>query len=293
MLVRIRGLSPLSGFAILAGAALFLATSGLLKHGGNRSPEAWSPELSVVLPYYVAGIMAAGDRYLAANLQVIRGQVVAHRLGDNKQKGLFTRLLRNASRLNPAQEDGYYLAQAVLPWNGYVGINQETQARAAKARSWDWLPLFFRAFNRYYFLREPGPASAILRQAADRAAPENRESLLANAARWRAVGKNPEEALRVLRAMIQGTPQGPLRQNLRARRIQLEGLLKLREAAEAYRRETGEAPTDLEKLLGYGGLQEIPEDPLGEGYILKETGKVVITPPKPLREDFQLSEAIK
>lgn len=279
--------------ATVAGAALFWTTLAPLDRADERAPDAWAPEFAVVLPPGLATVMAGGDPYLAANLQVIRGNVVATRLEGAEQKALFTRLLRNAIQLNPAHEDGYYLAQAVLPWNGYIEVNQEIQAAAAEARPRDWLPLFFQAFNRYYFLREPGPASDILRKAAGRASPDNRQSLLANAARWRAVGQDPEEALRIIRGMVKGAPEGPLRRNLRARQVQLQGLLKLRQAAEAYRRDKGKPPDHPEALLGYSGLEEIPEDPFGEGYVIGDSGRIVITPPKPLREDFDLSEELQ
>ncbi|MFP4561477.1 MAG: hypothetical protein ACLFQ3_09145 [Thiohalorhabdus sp.] len=278
---------------VLAGAGVFLGTSPLLKRIGAQEPKAWDPELSVVLPPSLATAMAGGDPFLAANLQVIRGKVVANRLEGDTEKALFARLLANASRMNPAHEDGYYIAQSILPWNGYVQANQRIQKAAAEARSWDWLPLFFRAFNRYYFLREPGPASAILRDAAMRAPAANREKLLASAVRWRALGREPGEALRIVRAMVEGTPEGDLRRNLRARQTQLEGLLKLRDAAEAFRKEEGRGPRSLKELVGYGGLQALPEDPFKDGYTLNDAGKVVITPPKPLREEPGLPEGMQ
>jgi hypothetical protein len=257
--------------------------------GLDRKINAWDPELSLILPPPIATLMTAGDPYLAANLQVIRGLVVSTKLDTPEQKALFAQLMVNANRLNPAHEDGYYVAQAILPWNGWIEENQEIQSASADARPWDWLPVFFQAFNRYYFLMEPGPASTILQRAAERASPGNREALLANAARWKALGSDPKEALRVIRAMLASNPSKPLQQELRARAMQIHGLIELRKAAEAYRQRKGESPSRLSELEGHGGLNSLPRDPFGEGYVLNREGVVVIKRPKPLQERFQHS----
>ncbi|HKL78640.1 MAG TPA: hypothetical protein VJ985_09825 [Gammaproteobacteria bacterium] len=279
--------SLLGPLLALAGGLLFLSTTSQLQQT-ERAVKPWDPDLSVVLPAPVAAVMAGGDPYLAANMQVIRGLVVSTHLDSPEQKALFARLLTNASELNPAHEDGYYLAQALLPWNGYVEENQAIQAAAGEARPWDWLPVFFQAFNRYYFLKEPGPASDILRQAAERASPKNRPALLANAARWRAAGRDPQQALRVIRAMLAAHPSGPLNRELQARETQLQGLLRLREAAAAYRQQRGGSPSSVADLVGHAGLERVPRDPFGEGYVINEAGRVVVTPPKPLRQKPQL-----
>ena len=274
------------------GTGLFLATSAPL-HQKAPAVDPWAPELNLVLPPPVATLLAAGDPYLAANLQVIRGSVVATHLESPGQKRLFGRLLESASRLNPAHEDGYYLGQAILPWAGQVARNQRIQKRAEAARPWDWLPSFFRAFNLYYFRKKPAEAAPILGKAADRASPRNRESLLALAAQWTSLGYQPKQALKVVRQLAAGAGPGPLRRHLAARQKQLRGLMRLQKAAAAFRKEEGRPPRSFEALIGYGGLQQIPDDPLGEGFRLDARGEVSVKPPRALKQDPGLPEDLK
>jgi hypothetical protein len=241
----------------------------------------------------VATLLAAGDPYLAANFQVIRGSVVATHLDSPGQKALFGRLMEGASRLNPAHEDSYYLSQAILPWNGQVARNQRIQERAEAARPWDWLPAFFRAFNLYYFRKAPGEAAPILGQAASRASPRNRETLMALAAQWTSLGYQPEQALKVVRRLAAGAGSGPLKRHLARRAEQLRGLIRLREAAAAFQAAEGRPPESFEELVGHGGLQRVPEDPLGEGYRLNARGEISIKPPRSLEQAPGLPEGLE
>ncbi len=276
---------------ILAGVIGFVLSNGLLKVH-EREAEPWDPRLELVLPPSLSVVLAGGDRHLAANLQAIRGAVVATHLEDSGQKALFARLMDSTTRLNRAHEDGYYISQSILPWAGLVEANQRIQARAMAGRPWDWLPAFFRGFNLYYFRKRPGEAAPFIREAARRST-GNRQSLMAMAAHWEALGHDPREALKVIAAMADSTRAGRLKRRLQARRTQLQGLIRLREAAKAYRANRGKAPESFDALIGFARLEAIPQDPLGEGYVLTKEGEVRIKRPRPLRQDPQLPEKLR
>ncbi|MCB1942779.1 MAG: hypothetical protein KDI53_12195, partial [Candidatus Accumulibacter sp.] len=114
-----------------------------------------SPEMEVAMPRFVQVLMAAGDRYLAANLDVFRALVVsaARMAADNYR--ILSIVQSDAGWLNPAHEDNYYLAAAILPWAGEISATQYILRMATEARPFDSGPPFFYAFNEMHFLKNP------------------------------------------------------------------------------------------------------------------------------------------
>jgi hypothetical protein len=49
--------------------------------------------------------------------------------------------------------------------------------------------------------------------------------------------------------------------------VQLENLFTLQKAVNSYNEKTGNYPESLEKLVENGYIPEIPEDPMGKGYV--------------------------
>jgi len=270
---------PLAALGLLfAGTLLFTAGNA---HWALRPVEghSFNATIRTVPPPPVAVAMAFGDRYLAADLATIHAFVAADDLTRDAQKAQLARLLSVSIELNPAHEDAYYLMEAMLPWQGRVDQAQRLLRKAEKARPWDWMPPFFRAFNRYYFFREPIAGAQILQKVAERSSPKRAAQLRAVAGRWSALGHSPERALELVQAMTKGVPAGPLRRNLDQRAAQLRGLIQLREANRAFQRQKEHPPPDLEALVGFAGLKGIPQDPTGEGFILDEEGRVRVRPP--------------
>jgi hypothetical protein len=92
---------------------------------------------------------------------------------------------KDASWLNPAHEDNYYIATAILPWEGQVDPTQVILRRATLARFFDYQPPFYYAFNQVHFKGDAFGASEWLRQAAEKLPdPEERVTLADFAARW-------------------------------------------------------------------------------------------------------------
>jgi hypothetical protein len=57
----------------------------------------------------------------------------------------------------------------------------------------------------------------------------------------------------------------------------LDGLLALRAALADFKaKHQGSMPSVWEQLIGYGGLEVFPEDPLGAGYVLDDRGELQV-----------------
>jgi hypothetical protein len=238
--------------------------------------------LRVRLPIPVQLAYAGGDRYLAANLGVFRSLMVDARVTERETYRVQAQLQADAAFFNPYHEDNYYVAAAILPWNGQVELGQSVLLQAAQVRQWDMWPAFFYAFNAMYFERNMQRAGHWAEVAAQRH-PTNAAALREMAAKWYERGDDPQFALNILAAMREQSRDENFRALLQARIERLQGLLQLRDAAAAYLAEHGVHPAGLDDLLGYGGLQAIPQDPLELGYALSEEGQPVLVDHKPKR----------
>lgn len=263
---------PLLVAALCWGA---FAYSGLRLHDYQRLDQRLEV-LRVRLPLLVQLLYSGGDPYLAANLNVFRSVVVDTGVTERETYRIQGQLQMDAARLNPLHEDNYYLAAAILPWNGQVEASQNVLLPAANARKWDMWPAFYYAFNAMYFERDMTKAGHWAEVAAQRH-PRNAPALRSMAAAWYERQNDSAVALDVLRNMYAQSRDKDFRQLLGWRIARLEGLLALRAALAEYRKQhQGELPASWEQLIGYGGLKVFPEDPLGAGYTLDASGELQV-----------------
>ncbi len=254
----------------LAGAALFLLASEKLDAYQRGFPQA---ELQVVLPRVVQVGLAGGDRYLAANVAVVRSLLNPLWAESYDHYLVQARLQVDAAALNPRHEDNYYVAAALLSWSSHVKEAEEVLLRAAEARPFDMLPPLYLGFDYFYFDRNAAEGSRWMYEAARRAADEqNRISLSRIASRWAERGQDARDALRMVEAMIQQARGLALKRYLEQRATRLRGLIQLQEAAHAYRDQTGKAPSSLDDLLRANLIKQVPADPQGRGYALDAQG---------------------
>ena len=229
--------------------------------------------LRVRLPQLVQLAYSAGDPWLAANLNVFRGLMVDVSVREAETYRVQGQLQRDAAFFNPLHEDNYYLAAAILPWNGQVEAAQDVLLRASEARHRDMWPPFYYAFNAMYFEHDMTRAARWAELAATRS-PDAAPALRAMASAWYERGDDPRVAMEVLEKMFEDSRDENFRKLLSARYIRLRGLLALREAMADYRERHGEAPAQLDQLVGYGALKAVPEDPLRAGYVLDAESQV-------------------
>lgn len=229
--------------------------------------------LRVRLPRLVQLAYSASDPWLAANLNVFRSLMVDVNTREAETYRIQGQLQVDAAFFNPWHEDNYYLAAAILPWNGQIEAGQEVLLRASNARQWDMWPAFYYAFNTMYFEHDMQKAGQWAEVSATRD-PDNAAALRAMAAAWYELGDDPRLAMDILEKMYEGSRDASFRALLVARYQRLQGLLSLRQALVAYRAQHGAPPQRIEQLVGYGNLDAVPQDPLKAGYILDAFGQV-------------------
>lgn len=244
-------------------------------------------ELQVALPLFVQVFMTAGDRYLAANLAAIRALVVATDKMRPEDYRILGKIQEDASWLNPAHEDNYYTATAILPWNGELDAAQTILARATKARYFDYQPAFYYAFHLLHFKGDAVGASAWMREAAEKL-PEGEERLIMQnlAARWMDRAQDTDLAIRIVEAMAQQARRKDFRAYLEQRVARLRALKQLRAAAERFREQSGRPLVKLQDLVDAGYVLAIPADPFGFGFDVDKRGQVVLrtSPPAPQKK---------
>lgn len=269
-----RRLSNLPLWLCLAfGFTCWLAISGLT----GLPRHATAPELLVTLPRFAQVAMAAGDRHLAANLAGFRVLVAATERMGKEDYAVQARLQEDIAWLNPAHEDNYYIAAAILPWNGYVDASQHVLKRAGEARPFDWTPLFYYAFNLYHFGRDPAQASRWLLIGSERAKEAQDQWALQNvAARWIEKGYETSNAANQVESMANSAPPGAFRKYLHVRAARLQELSRLQKLTDRYTMRYGTKLAQLEDLVAAGMIESIPRDPLGFGYDLDADGKPIL-----------------
>lgn len=266
--------------AALLLALVFVATAERLKSAPRKSV---SVEMQVALPLFVQVFMAMGDRYLAANLSAIRALVVATDRMQPEEYRILGRVQEDVSWLNPAHEDNYYIAFAILPQYGEVDAAQTILARASRARFFDYQPSFFYAFNQWYYKQDPAGASAWLREAAEKLSdPDQRLTMQNLAARWMDKVQDTELAIRVVETMAREARRKDFRAYLELRVVRLRQLQQLRTAAVTYRERFGRPLPNLQELVDSGLLPALPTDPFGFGFALDPRGEIVLrtSPPR-------------
>lgn len=258
---------------IAAGIGLFAAGNQV----AARRPPAESP-LSVSLPVPLQLLYTGGDRFLAANVGAWRAVMVGTGKLPLETLQALARVQEDVSWLNPWHEDNYYTATAVLPWGGAVDATQTILARATEARRNDVYPPFYYGFNQLYFRADlAGAVDSLLLAAAHATDDDERQALTVMAARWSETNDDTTAAIEALRVMAARTKDAALANYLGLRRQRLETLLLVQEAARRFQSRHGRAATQIAELKTGGFLTELPEDPLGGGYLIRG-GKPVLLP---------------
>lgn len=233
----------------------------------------------VAVPRWVQVLVVGGDRYLAANVGFFRALLVG---GGKLSEGSYPILARvhtDVALLNPAHEDNYYLATAILPWQGELKATQLVLSQAIASRHQDVLPPFFYAFNQWYFLHDVPGAVRHLHLAAERERDEgNRVALLGMVAGWSESGHDRHIAIVILKAMAEQSRHPQVREYLLQRVGRLVQLDELEQAVALFRQRQGRAPHVLEELVHAGLIIRVPRDPLGKAFRIDANGQVLIAP---------------
>lgn len=255
----------------LVGCAAYEALVSAL-YARPRPPVA--TEMQVIIPRVVQVLMSAGDRYLAANLAGFRALVVSTETMKPESYRLLGAVQSDVAWLNPAHEDNYYIAAAILPWAGEVAATQYILRQATAARPFDSGPPFYYGFNELHFLKNPVEGAMWLRVAASHTTDEMEQIQLQQiAALWVSRGEDMELSIRLHRAMAKETRHKGFARFLEKRARRLENLLMLDRAIARYSEATGQLPIRVEHLVKFSILPAIPTDPFGMRYVIDANGK--------------------
>lgn len=270
------GLSRSDWLGIAALAAALGAYALANQRIGSLPRTGDDPEFSVRLPVPAQVLMAVGDRHLAADLAGFRVLVADTARMRPEDYALQAGLQRDIAFLNPAHEDNYYIAAAILPWGGQLEAAQFVLKRAAAARPMDYQPLFYFGFNLYHFYRKPGEGAAALLAGVGRTDDVQDQMALKNtAAMWMERGYTVGEAANRVEAMAKASPPGGFRKYLLIRAERLRTLERLRALARSHEERVGRPLREIDELVRSGLLDELPRDPLRVGFAVDEKGEPV------------------
>ncbi|MBK7423065.1 MAG: hypothetical protein IPJ48_08205 [Propionivibrio sp.] len=255
---------------LLLGALLFVSASVSLRQQKRINA---SPEIQVALPLFVQVFMAGGDRFLAANLGAIRALITETAKMHPDEYKILGKVQVDASWLNPAHEDNYYIASATLPWNGQVDAAQTVLRRASLARPFDYQPAFYYAFNLLQFKGDAAGASEWLRTAAAKLPDDDERLTMENfAARWLDKAEDLGLAIAVVESMAKQAKRKDFRNYLQQARNACASCLRCGRRLALSSKKNGRPVQSLEQLVDAGLISGIPVDPFGVGYALDPAG---------------------
>lgn len=233
-------------------------------------------EMQTALPRFVQVAMTGGDRYLAANIAMFRALVASTERMEKENFRIQGIVQRDAAWLNPAHEDNYYIAAAILPWVGEYDAAQDILAWASAARPFDYQPAFYYAFDLLQFKHDSLQGARWLQVAARQTRDENERLMLEQmAAQWVERGNQPRLAARVVEAMAEHARPKAFKDFLLKRVQRLNSLADLGDAVANYRKRYGQSPRALSDLVSSGLIPRLPVDPLGVGFTLNAAGDPV------------------
>lgn len=236
-----------------------------------------SPDMQVAIPRFAQVFMAAGDRYLAANVAGFRALVASTENMGADNFPILAKVQADVSWFNPAHEDNYYIAAAILPWYSEVDAAQYILRRASLARPFDWQPAFYHGFNAFHFRRDVLSGAEWMRIAARSTSDQMMQIQLQQiAAVWVTKGEDRRLAIQMQRSMAKETRHKAFANFLEKRAVRLENILLLEEALMRFHGRLGNYPANLSQLIGSGDLAGLPVDPFGATYRLSDNGKIAV-----------------
>lgn len=269
------------GIVLSLAAVLFAGYVAIVPGLYARPRTPVSAEMEIAIPRFAQVLMAAGDRFLAADMGGFRALVASTENMTAENYRILGLVQSDISWFNPAHEDNYYIAAAILPWNGELEAAQRILKAASEARLFDWQPAFYYAFNSFHFLKDPADGAKWLRIAAMHTTDEIEKIQLQQvAALWAGKGDDLEFAIRMHRAMARETKHKSFANFLEKRAQRLENLLLLQRAIDRFIERTGQKATNMQQLVDSGILSAIPPDPFGSLYIINENGKPEVVQPR-------------
>ena len=269
--------------ALLLAALFAVHVHALDKAGEERKILPSGEGGGLVIPSSVLKITSLEFKGIVSDLLFIRAMVFEGSTYERKEWPRIKReelqwlnnVLTASSDLDPYFSDPYYLANAVLVWDGMIHETNILLEKGTRYRDWDWMLPFFAGFNNFYFLHDNMKAADYLMTASQRPGPS--EPLASLAARLAFKEKKTENAILFLEAVAKKTEDERLKKEYETRVRALQARLFLERSVSAYKDKFGRTPVSLKRLTEQGIIKEIPTDPYGGKFSVSPEGEISST----------------
>ena len=177
--------------------------------------------------------------------------------------------------LDPGYREAYLMSGMGLIHNfsdANLALPILEKGMAANPDSWE-LPYWY-GYDQYFYLDDSATASKYFMMAARKpGAPKTNWGLLVNVSRESGYYENAYWAMQV---MYESAKSEKVKTIYAKKLVQLQNVLLIQKAADAYAREKGIFPANLGEIVEKGYMEEIPEDPMGRGYFWDDKKKRVM-----------------
>ena len=178
--------------------------------------------------------------------------------------------------LDPYFWDAYLFSQVFLTWDGkHYGAANEMLEKAQKFFPDDYRIPYYIGLNYYHFAKDFENGAKYLMEASK--LPGSPYYLATLAARLSAYGSDHQRGIVFLNEMLKQTKDPDIAEQYKLRIQALQAMLFLEKAAMGFFAKFHRRPANLHELVETGFTKEIPKDPYGGMFYIKENGKVDTT----------------
>lgn len=239
-------------------------------------------EVRYVLPASFTNIASLDFKGLAADFQFLQANFF---IGEKIERGekitledwaYFKRIILAVTDLDPYFFDPYYFAGGMLAWGPHLYedaidiLKKGMKYRPNERR----LPLTI-GFYYFYFLNDSQRGAEYIAKAAKiPGAPPYYATL---AARLSYYAGEYEASVVLLKEMLANTRDERISKRYAKRLQALQGAITLERAVSRYRKLYGDRPATLQELVMAGVVDNLPDEPYGGEWYIKENGRVYST----------------
>lgn len=178
--------------------------------------------------------------------------------------------------LDPYYWDAYLFAQVFLTWDG----THYEDANKLLLKAWKYIPDDYRipyyiGLNYYNFGKDAAKGSQYLMEASR--LPGSPFYLASLAARLAAYGSDYQRGIIFLNEMLRQTTNPEIVEQYKLRIQTLERMNLLAKAVTAFSKQFNRFPSNLDELLEEDMIAEVPKDPYGGRFYIKENGQIHTT----------------
>lgn len=216
--------------------------------------------------------LASGEfTSLSSDYFVLRAAIFygSHVNLDSEQGKWLGNALKLARYLDPYYAEPYWMAGAVLPWQGQPDTALDILLKGEKYKPEDWKIPFNIGFIYYYFMQDIQKAAEYFQKASSFS--DSPAYLPMLTSRLYSKHGRGNMAVAFLQKLLGETEDILLRKKLSKRLKALKMLNYLQTIVQDFKKKYGRYPDTLDEMTQRGFVKEIPRDPYGgEFYITDE-----------------------